>query len=130
MIEYKGQDNNNYYYSLYNFNINFNINVDFKDFLKKSKQKQKEFFYDNLEHELKKHIRKCIIKIDNYAESQDYRALIIFLHCLAMDNIKLKKHIRIGNYIEVSIPKINNVKNIEWYFYSELYLLKQLQNKI
>jgi hypothetical protein len=127
MIIYKGQDNNNYFYSLYNFNINLNINLDFKDFLKKSKQKQKEFFYDNLEFEIKKHIRKCIMKIDNYAESDDYKALIIFIHCLKMDNIKLKKHCRVGDYIEVSIPKINNVKDIDWYFWSELHLLKQLE---
>ena len=130
MIIYKGQDNNKYYYSLYNFKLDFNINLDFKDFLKKSKQTQKEFFYDNLEFEIKKNIRNCIIKIDNYAESNDFKHLIIFLHCLKFDNIKLKKHIRTGDYIEVSIPKINNVKSKQWYLDSELRCLKKLENKI
>jgi len=130
MIEYKRHDNNNYFYSLYNFNLNFNINLDFKDFLNQSKNKQKEFFYNNLEFEIKKHIRNCIIKIPNYAESDDYKALIIFIHCLTMKEITLKKHIRYGKYIELCIPIITNVERLQWNLDSELRYLKKLENKI
>lgn len=124
MIKYKCNNNNVYFYTLENFNLNFNLNFKLQDFLNISKDNQKNFFYSNMEFAIKKHIRNCIIKIPNYAENKDYEPLIIYLHCLTMQNIKLLKN----SNIQLKIPKYTDI-NKKWYFDLELDSLKKLQEQ-
>ena len=46
-----------------------------------------------------------------------------------MQDIKIKKHERIGTYIHICIPIITNI-HIGYYFDSELDLLKKLEKDL
>ena len=135
-------DRGYYNYELNNININFKLDFDLSYFLKKSKSMQKDFFYDNLNYQIRKAIRKALINIENYAEMQEFRPLIIYLHALIIDDFKNFKHVFNDRGITINrnltnfklrIPKkvIDSLKeNESKYFNSELDLLKNLKERL
>ena len=137
------KDNNYYNYELNNINFVFKLDFDLSYFLKQSKSMQKDFFYDNLNYQIRRAIRKALINIENYAEMQEFKPLIIYLHCLNIDNFTTFKHIfnnrgitlnrNLTNF-KLKIPKnvIDYLKEDEsnYYFNSEIDLLKNLKERL